>query len=63
MRHLFDDFNEHISNRLEKVNKLREEGINPYPYRYERKHTISEIATLDETYKIAGRVINVTNLR
>lgn len=62
MRHLFDDFNEHISNRLEKVNKLREEGINPYPYHYEREHTISEITTLENTYKIAGRVMLLRNM-
>ncbi|MBN2227175.1 MAG: lysine--tRNA ligase [candidate division Zixibacteria bacterium] len=32
-----------IKNRREKIAVLRSEGINPYPYRYERSHTISEV--------------------
>jgi len=62
MNHLFDDFNEHIANRLEKVNTLREEGINPYPYNFERLHIISEASEIDQNYTIAGRIMLLRNM-
>lgn len=62
MKHLFDDFNEHISNRLEKVNNLREEGINPYPYSFKREHLISELDTINNSYTVAGRIMLLRNM-
>ncbi len=50
--------------RLEKLNKMREEGINPYPYSYDVSHTIGEVKkTFDilerkeEIVSIAGRIM------
>lgn len=47
--------------RIEKVAKLREMGINPYPYRFERTHLIGEIreqASEGEAgITIAGRIM------
>ncbi len=56
--------------RLERIKKaaaLREQGINPYPYRYEQTHHAADIlqahdglapdTTTDENVSIAGRVV------
>jgi lysyl-tRNA synthetase, class II len=41
-------------NRLEKVNRLRERGIEPYPTRAERTHTSQEAITAFEKAEAAG---------
>ncbi len=53
-----------IKTRIEKVAVLREKGINPYPYRYDRSHKIAEALenfdkfVADETeVKLAGRIM------
>ncbi len=51
--------------RLEKLNLLKEYGINPYPERYETTHTLAQAALLpDETegVSIAGRVVGVRKM-
>lgn len=58
-----DDVHELIQVRLEKLRKIEEMGIDPYPHRYERTHRISEIidefddlSTKNIKVKTAGRV-------
>jgi len=53
-----------IKTRIEKVAVLREKGINPYPYRYDRSHMIAEAVenyeklAADETeIRLAGRIM------
>ncbi|NBX13312.1 MAG: lysine--tRNA ligase, partial [Acidimicrobiia bacterium] len=29
--------------RLEEIERLRGQGVNPYPYRFDRSHTLGEI--------------------
>src|SRR3954451_15207447 len=53
--------------RLAKIEKLREQGIDPYPVRYDSDHTIAEIrerfadlepeSQTDEKVRIAGRLM------
>ena len=52
--------------RLDKIEKLKEMGINPYPYGYERTHYSNEILkdfeTLSESKKdvsLAGRIMSI----
>ena len=42
-------------NRLEKVKRLREQGIEPYPTRAERTHTSQEAIAAFEEAEAAGR--------
>jgi lysyl-tRNA synthetase class 2 len=53
-----------IETRLDKIRKLTEQNINPYPYRYERTHLIAEALEIFEmlleeetTIRIAGRIM------
>ena len=53
--------------RLEQINDLRKSGVNPYPYRFDRSHTLAEIraahgsleagSETDVTVAVAGRVL------
>jgi len=53
--------------RLEQINELRNSGINPYPYRFDRSHTLAEIraahgaleagSETDVSVAVAGRVL------
>ena len=52
--------------RREKLAKLRELGINPYPYSFQRTHFSTEIisdfetlSTSEKTVKIAGRILTL----
>ena len=57
--------------RLRKLQQLKEEGINPYPYKFERTHTAEQLKDLykdlpagEETkdeVKVVGRVLNERN--
>ena len=38
-----DDFSDLIKQRIEKINILKNKGINPYPLRYKRKDTAKDI--------------------
>lgn len=47
--------------KLEKLDRLRELGVNPYPERFERTHTLAEAAELPEGtagVRIAGRIVS-----
>ncbi|MFH1382621.1 MAG: lysine--tRNA ligase [Chloroflexota bacterium] len=41
--------------RLAKLEKLREQGINPYPHRFHRTHTAKEAATLLKQQETSGQ--------
>jgi lysyl-tRNA synthetase class 2 len=53
--------------RLGKVAKLRDAGVDPYPYRFDRDHTLGQVreahghledgAETDERVRVAGRII------
>lgn len=47
--------------KLEKIDRLRELGVNPYPERFERTHTLAQAADLPEgtpSVRIAGRIVS-----
>ncbi len=53
-----------IQTRRQKLKNLREKGINPYPYRYERTHLVSEaledfdaLSKEETVIRIAGRIM------
>jgi lysyl-tRNA synthetase class 2 len=57
-----------INVRKEKINKLRELGVNPYPYEYNRTHLANEVI---ETYseikekvvvRLAGRLTAIRQM-
>ena len=43
-----EDHSKLVADRLRKLQALKDEGINPYPYRFERSHKASQ---LQELYK------------
>ncbi len=52
--------------RIKKMNKLREMGIDPYPYRFQRTHSIAEAVQQEENLcsskseiALAGRVMSI----
>ena len=54
------NINDVRSVRLHKIKDLRENGINPYPGRFERTHTLSETTVLtegDKDIRLAGRIM------
>ncbi|MFM7390725.1 MAG: lysine--tRNA ligase [Vampirovibrionales bacterium] len=69
--HPANDANYILQNRIEKREKLKELGHNPYPYRFERTHTQGELTQLYETLeagtettdvvRIAGRILAMRN--
>ena len=53
-----------VGHRREKLHRLREKGINPFPYRYDRSHRLGEVkqnsAALEgQNVSIAGRIMSV----
>ncbi|MBN2424358.1 MAG: lysine--tRNA ligase [Calditrichaceae bacterium] len=59
-----EDYNQLIQIRKDKLNKIKEEGINPYPYSFEQTHFSLDIArdfeNLNEKeVSIAGRIMSV----
>ncbi len=57
-----EEYSDQMNVRLEKVDKLRREGINPYAERYPRTHTLQQAYECEEGTKgiaVAGRVIAV----
>lgn len=58
------EINDQIKARLEKLKRVKDMGVNPYPYSYERTHLTSEIvdnfeklSETEETVKICGRIM------
>ena len=50
--------------RRDKIERLRAAGVNPFPYRFARTHTLGEVRerfaelqAADETVRVAGRVM------
>jgi lysyl-tRNA synthetase class 2 len=57
-----EDYNQLVAQRLQKLEKLRELGIEPYPYYFDKTHSSKQIKeqfeTLEnQTVKIAGRIM------
>lgn len=51
--------------RIEMIQQLREQGINPFPERYERTHRLHEAAALPEGtegVRLAGRIIAIRKM-
>jgi len=48
-----------IKNRLDKLQRLRELGIDPYPFRFERSHALGDVQERAETLIGAGTSISV----
>ncbi|MBE0415393.1 MAG: lysine--tRNA ligase [Dehalococcoidia bacterium] len=51
-----------IQQRLEKLQRIRQQGVDPYPHRYHRSHTTKEAITLFERdgnaqVSLAGRIV------
>ncbi len=61
-----------IAQRREKLKKLAEKGINPYPYHFDRTHTVAALAKnfadslpehgSDQTIRTAGRMMTVRDM-
>jgi lysyl-tRNA synthetase class 2 len=51
-------------NRLEKLEKLKEKGIHPYPARYNKKHDLVSILEMEEGKKVsvAGRLMTFRDM-
>lgn len=57
-----------VDNRIEKINDLKERGINPFPYSFNRTNTCSELqtkhkilepeVTTEEIVRVAGRLMS-----
>ena len=61
-----EELNEILRNRRQKLDKLREQNINPFPFRYERTHlstqVISNFDLLESgatTVRVAGRLMSI----
>jgi len=62
--HVADEKTDPIGHRREKLQRLRDRGINPFPYRYERTHQLAKV--LDgfpdlegKNVSVAGRIISI----
>ena len=56
--------NDEYKTRLEKLKKLREQGINPYPEKFEKLQSITEVLKLKLGSKIktAGRILTIREM-
>lgn len=60
---IVEDYNQLIVQRKQKLEKLREMGINPYPYKFDRTHTSAEVKENFETLenqnvRVSGRIMS-----
>ena len=53
-----------VKERTRKIEELRKDGINPYPYKFEKKESVSEClkSKLGTKVKTAGRIITKRDL-
>ena len=53
-----------IESRLEKLKKIRDLGVNPYPYEFKCSHTTSQVTEniVDKKVSVAGRVMSLRNM-
>ncbi|MBS2007706.1 MAG: lysine--tRNA ligase [Cyanobacteria bacterium SZAS TMP-1] len=66
-----DDASKLVADRLRKLQALKDEGINPYPYRFDRTHKARELQELykdlaadvetEDQVMVCGRVMNERN--
>jgi lysyl-tRNA synthetase class 2 len=66
-----EDHSKLVADRLRKLQALKDEGINPYPYRFERSHKASQLQELykdlanevetEDVVSVCGRIINERN--
>ncbi len=59
-----DDHSTPIEHRREKLERLRERGIDPYPYKFDRTHRLAEVSENFErleglTVSVAGRIMSI----
>jgi len=49
-----------INERLKKINDLRKKGVNPYPYKFDKKNSVEECLNLKSGSKVktAGRLVS-----
>ena len=52
--------------RLDKLNKLKQLKINPYPYKFEKTHQSKEIldnaSKIKKPVSVAGRLVTIRNM-
>jgi lysyl-tRNA synthetase class 2 len=58
-----EDYNELMQIRRDKLNKLREMGINPYPYQFDRSHFSAQIidnfeSLQEKSVSVSGRIMS-----
>ncbi len=53
-----EDINKLVKVRIEKLDKIREMGINPYPYNYKRTHFSQEV--IDNFSDLEGKEVGIT---
>jgi len=53
-----EDVNKLVKVRIEKLDKIREMGINPYPYSYKRSHFSQEV--IDDFSQLEGKEVSIT---
>ena len=53
------ELNDQMIQRREKVNRLRELGVEPYPYSYDPTHRIPEVLSQEAALAAAGAVVRV----
>ncbi|MDB3887861.1 lysine--tRNA ligase, partial [Candidatus Marinimicrobia bacterium] len=53
-----------IANRHEKLDKIRQLGVNPYPYEFNTTHSTLEITkdNIDQNVSVAGRVMSLRKM-
>ena len=53
-----------IANRHEKLDKIRQLGVNPYPYEFNTTHSTLEITKdcIDQNVSVAGRVMSLRKM-
>jgi lysyl-tRNA synthetase class 2 len=53
-----------ISERIKKINELKEKGINPYPYKFDKKNSAEDClkSKIGANIKIAGRIMQKRNM-
>ena len=56
-----------IDHRIKKINQLRNEGIEPYPYKFDKEHDISYVLNSEKKLKdvsiaLAGRIVSLRNM-
>ena len=61
---MLKDLNDEYKIRLAKLEKIKQEGINPYPDRFSKEQTVAEalLMDLDSDVKTAGRLVTIREM-